>query len=124
MTTPEIKINVRTAYIPEQSEPAEDRYVFAYTINIENQGEQAARLLNRHWLIADADGKTQEVEGEGVVGKQPYLTPGEAFEYTSATLINTPVGSMRGSYEMVDDEGTVFQADIPIFTLAQPHVLN
>jgi ApaG protein len=114
----------RTVYVPEQSEPDQDRYVFAYTINIHNQGEKAARLLNRHWLISDADGKTQEVEGEGVVGKQPYLTPGETFEYTSATLINTPVGSMRGSYEMIDDEGLIFQADIPIFTLAQPHVLN
>ena len=121
---PEIKIEVQTNYVEEQSEPEQNRYVFSYTINIENQGERAARLVSRYWLISDADGKVQEVQGAGVVGKQPYLPPGEQFEYTSATLINTPVGSMRGSYEMVDDDGITFQADIPIFTLAQPHILN
>jgi len=122
--TTNIQIKVQTNYIPEQSEPEQNRYVFAYTINIENLGDKAARLLSRYWLISDADGKIQEVEGQGVVGKQPHIVPGAAFEYTSATLINTPVGSMRGSYDMVDDDGMLFKAKIPIFTLAQPHVLN
>jgi ApaG protein len=113
-----IKISANSQYQPERSSPGEGRYVFAYTIVIENQGHQPARLLNRHWIITDADGKAQEVRGEGVVGEQPHLMPGERFEYTSGTIIPTPVGSMHGSYGMISDDGTRFDADIPAFSLA------
>lgn len=113
-----IKISANSQYQPERSSPGEERYVFAYTIVIENQGSEAARLLDRHWIITDADGKAQEVRGEGVVGEQPYLKPGERFEYTSGAVIPTPVGSMHGSYGMITDDGTRFEATIPAFSLA------
>jgi ApaG protein len=113
-----IKISANSQYQPERSSPGEGRYVFAYTIVIENQGHQPARLLNRHWIITDADGRAQEVRGEGVVGEQPHLMPGERFEYTSGTIIPTPVGSMHGTYGMISDDGTRFDADIPAFSLA------
>ena len=120
----DVKVNVKTTYIPEQSDPETDRYVFAYTITIHNEGTVAAKLLTRHWIINDANGNTQEVHGEGVVGEQPYLKPGESFQYTSGTVIETPVGSMEGSYQMLAEDGTPFDAKIPAFTLSLPHKLH
>lgn len=119
-----IDVEVKTNYIPEQSSPEEDRFVFAYTITISNTGNQPAKLLTRHWIISDANGKVQEVHGEGVVGEQPYLQPGESFQYTSGTVIETPVGSMEGTYQMVTDNGEAFNAIIPIFTLSYPNALH
>lgn len=113
-------VAVKTTYIPEQSDPGNDRYVFAYTITIRNEGNVPAKLLTRHWLITDADGKTQEVRGDGVVGEQPYLKPGEGFEYTSGTMLETPVGSMQGSYHMLADDGQEFDCPIAPFTLSMP----
>ena len=120
----QIDINVVTDYIAEQSDPTVDRYVFAYTITINNSGEIPAKLLNRHWLITDANGKVQEVRGEGVVGEQPHLNPGEFFEYTSGAVLETPVGIMEGEYEMVTDEGDTFLAPINRFSLAIPRTLH
>ncbi|VAW76844.1 ApaG protein [hydrothermal vent metagenome] len=120
----DIKINVETRYIEEQSYPDQERYVFAYTITIENCGKVPAQLLRRHWVITDANNRTQEVKGEGVIGEQPHLKPGENFRYTSGTMLETPVGSMRGSYQMVADDGVEFDADIPAFTLAIPRTLH
>jgi ApaG protein len=120
----QIQVDVRASYLPEQSDPSAGRYVFAYTVTIHNSGPEAARLLNRHWLIADAEGKVQEVRGRGVVGEQPYLRPGESFQYTSGTVIETPVGTMRGSYEMVTDDGARFETPIPPFSLATPTSLH
>ncbi len=119
-----ITVDVETEYIEAQSSPDADHYVFAYTITIRNTGTEAARLLNRRWIITDANGKVQEVTGEGVVGEQPYLRPGENFRYTSGTMIGTPVGSMQGSYEMVADDGVLFDAEIAPFSLATPHTLH
>jgi len=120
----QIDIDVVTDYIAEQSDPTVDRYVFAYTITINNRGEIPAKLLNRHWLITDANGKVQEVRGEGVVGEQPHLNPGEHFEYTSGAVLETPVGIMEGEYEMVTDEGDTFLAPIDRFSLAIPRTLH
>jgi len=119
-----ITVDVDTAYIEAQSSPEANRYVFTYTITIRNQGTVAARLLNRHWLITDADGKTQEVRGEGVIGKQPYLPPGDTYEYTSGAAIETPVGAMEGEYEMVDDDGNRFLAPVAPFSLSIPHLIH
>lgn len=120
----EIKIDVATNYIVDQSEPDVGRYVFAYTITIENLGDLPARLLSRHWVITDANGKVQEVKGDGVVGEQPHLNPGETFRYSSGAVLETPVGAMQGSYRMKADNGTHFEAPIPPFTLAVPGVLH
>jgi ApaG protein len=117
-------VKVKTAYIPEQSDPESERYVFAYTITIRNEGSLPAKLLTRHWIITNADGKTQEVRGDGVVGEQPYLRPGEGFEYTSGTMLETPVGSMQGSYQMIADDGQEFECQIAPFTLSMPHKLH
>jgi ApaG protein len=119
-----IDVGVETTYVDDQSDPAADRYVFAYTITISNSGSTPAKLLNRHWLITDANGKTQEVRGQGVVGEQPYLRPGEEFRYTSGTVIETPVGTMEGEYEMQADDGQMFLAPIDRFSLAVPRVLH
>lgn len=119
-----IKVSVRSAYLDEQSDPQDNRYVFAYTVTIENDGEVPAKLLSRHWVITDSDNQIQEVRGEGVVGEQPHLSPGERFEYTSGTVIGTPVGTMSGSYRMVADDGTTFEAEIPRFTLSIPRTLH
>lgn len=125
MSTPHgIDIRVATRYLDDQSAPAEGRYVFAYTINIRNAGQAPAQLLRRHWVITDANGRVQEVHGDGVVGEQPWLRPGEAFEYTSGAVLETSVGTMRGSYEMIGDDGTVFEAPIPPFTLSVPRTLH
>lgn len=119
-----IDVHAVPAYIPEQSDPGQRRYVFSYTITIKNTGDIAARLLTRHWIITNANGEVQEVRGEGVVGDQPYLKPDESYQYTSGSIMETPVGSMRGSYQMIADDGTEFDVDIPMFTLAVPGSLN
>ena len=119
-----IRVTVDTVYIEDQSDPETDRYVFAYTITIENSGSITARLLNRHWIITDASGQVQEVKGEGVVGEQPILQPGGTFRYTSAAMIETPVGTMTGAYEMVADDGVRFDAEIPAFKLSAPNLLH
>jgi ApaG protein len=111
-------------YIPDQSDEAADRYVFVYTITIANTGTVPAQLISRHWIITDANEDVQEVRGIGVVGAQPMLQPGQKFEYTSGTAIATPVGSMRGSYQMVAEDGEHFEAEIPAFTLSIPRVLH
>jgi len=120
----EIHVAVATEYLPDQSEPAAARYVFAYTITITNTGGVPAQLISRHWIITDADGKVQEVRGLGVVGHQPLLKPGEHFEYTSGSALATPVGTMKGAYQMVADDGTQFDAAIPEFLLATPRSLH
>jgi len=119
-----ISIEVEPAYIEEQSNPDMEQYVFSYTVTIINDGKMPARLLTRHWLITDADGETQEVRGDGVVGEQPYLKPGEGFQYTSGTLMKTPVGSMQGSYQMRADDGNEFDALIPEFYLVAPKTMH
>jgi ApaG protein len=119
-----INIEVETNYLDDQSEPREQRYVFAYTITIRNEGEVPAKLLTRHWIITDANGKVQEVKGDGVVGEQPYLQPGQGFRYSSGAAIETPVGVMQGSYEMVADDGEHFAAPVAPFRLAMPGVLQ
>ena len=118
------QVEVQTSYISEQSDPEENRFVFAYTITISNEGLVPAKLLTRHWIITNADGKVEEVEGEGVVGEQPYLNPGEQFQYTSGTVLETPVGSMHGTYQMIADDGVEFEAEIPVFTLSVPNTLH
>lgn len=120
----DIKINVATHYLPDQSEPAAARFVFAYTVTITNSGNVTAQLISRHWIISDADGKVQEVRGLGVVGQQPLLKPGEHFEYTSGSALATPVGTMKGSYHMVAEDGTQFEATIPEFVLSMPRTLH
>ncbi len=120
----EISIEVATDYVDDQSEPDSNRYVFAYTITIANLGNIPARLLSRHWVITDANGKVQEVSGDGVVGEQPYLNPGEQFRYSSGAVLETPVGAMQGRYRMEADNGVSFDAPIPAFTLAVPGVLH
>ena len=119
-----IDVQVETNYMESQSQPDEQRFVFSYTVTIRNEGNIPARLMNRHWIITDANGKVQEVRGEGVVGEQPHLKPGETFRYTSGTVLDTPVGSMQGSYDMVDSQGNHFDALIPPFSLARPGSLH
>lgn len=119
-----IAVTVKTTYVEEHSDPAKDHYVFAYTIHLTNRGDVAARLLTRHWIITDANGKHQEVHGNGVVGKQPYLTPGGQFEYTSGTVLDTPLGFMQGSYQMLADDGTAFDTEIPVFRLSLPRLMH
>jgi ApaG protein len=120
----EVSVSSQTQYVPEQSDEEKSRYVFAYTITIRNLGSLPAQLISRHWIITDARNRVQEVRGLGVVGAQPLLKPGESFEYTSGTAIGTPVGTMRGSYQMVAEDGTQFDASIPEFTLSVPRVLH
>ena len=122
--TCDIAIDVATNYIDDQSEPDSDRYVFAYTITISNNGELPARLISRHWVITDANGKVQEVTGDGVVGEQPHLNPGEVFRYSSGAVLETPVGAMQGLYRMEADNGVNFAAPIAPFTLAVPGLLH
>ncbi|HEX5513847.1 MAG TPA: Co2+/Mg2+ efflux protein ApaG [Gammaproteobacteria bacterium] len=119
-----IEVRAEPAYLEDQSVPGENQYVFAYTITIRNTGTVAARLVSRHWLIVDANGHEREVRGEGVVGEQPHLPPGGNFRYTSGAMLETPVGSMRGSYRMLADDGMHFDAPIPVFTLAIPRTLH
>ena len=120
----EITVKTQTEYIPDQSDIESERYVFAYTITITNTGSITAQLISRHWLITDATGQLQEVRGLGVIGEQPLLKPGESFEYTSGCVIATPVGTMHGSYQMVAEDGTKFEAPVAEFTLNMPRVLH
>jgi len=120
----DISVNVQPTYIAEQSDPGNNHYVFAYTVTIKNNGNVPAKLLTRHWVITDGDGKIQEVKGEGVVGEKPHLKPGENFRYTSGTMMKTPVGSMHGSYQMIADDGVNFDAEIPSFRLNVPNMLH
>ena len=137
--THKIRVEVDTSYLEEQSDPKERRFVFSYTITIRNEGSVPARLLTRHWIITDSNGKVQEVRGEGVVGEQPYLKPGQKFRYSSGTVLETladaaaaapvadletPVGAMEGSYQMVADDGEQFDAPIAAFRLAMPGLLH
>lgn len=119
-----IAVDVDTAFVEEQSDPREKRFVFAYTITIKNEGDVPAKLLTRHWIITDANGKVQEVRGEGVVGEQPHLQPGQGFRYSSGAVLETPVGAMQGSYQMLADDGRRFDAPIAPFRLAMPGVLH
>jgi len=120
-TTESITVTVRPVFIEEQSSPAEDKYVWAYKVRIENRGRETVQLLNRHWKITDARGKLEEVKGPGVVGEQPVLKPGESFEYTSGCPLRTPTGFMAGTYEMERPDGSRFQVRIPMFSLDSPH---
>ncbi len=122
--TCDIRVQVVTNYIDDQSRPESGRYVFAYTITITNNGDVPVRLISRHWVITDANGKVQEVSGDGVVGEQPHLKPGEAFRYSSGAVLETPVGAMQGLYRMEADNGVKFDAPIAPFTLAVPGVLH
>jgi ApaG protein len=119
-----IRVTVRSAYVPDQSVPLARRFVFSYSIRIENQGKEPAQLRTRHWIITDGSGKVEEVRGPGVVGHQPLLRPGEHFEYTSGCVLETPRGEMRGTYQMHRESGQVFDAVIAPFLLALPHSLN
>ncbi len=119
-----VNVAVKSAYIATQSDPSANRYVFAYTVTITNRGTVPVQLITRHWIITDANERTQEVHGEGVVGEQPHLQPGESYRYTSGAAIETPVGTMAGSYQMVAEDGTRFDAEIPVFTLSSPGVLH
>ncbi len=120
----QIHVDVSTQYIEAQSDPSSDHYVFAYTITVRNDGRMAARLMTRHWVITDANGRVEEVRGKGVVGESPYIKPGEGFRYTSGAVLATPVGSMEGSYQMIADDGHGFDAPIAPFTLARPGQLH
>ncbi len=120
----DIAVNVRTAFLADQSDPDSGRHVFSYTIRITNNGSVAAQLISRHWIITDANNRVQEVKGLGVIGEQPLLQPGESFEYSSGSMIATAVGTMRGSYQMRAADGTQFDAEIPEFTLSMPRVLH
>jgi ApaG protein len=120
----EVTVTTKTQYLADQSDEAANRFVFAYTISIRNTGSVPAQLISRHWIITDSRNEVQEVRGLGVVGAQPLLKPGESFEYTSGTAIATAVGTMRGAYQMVAEDGTQFEAPIPEFTLAVPRVLH
>ena len=119
-----VKVTAQSFFLPDQSDEENDQYVFAYTIRIENIGQVPAQVISRHWLITDADNQVQEVRGVGIVGEQPVLKPGERFEYTSGSSINPIVGTMRGTYQMLAEDGTKFDAVIPEFTLSVPRVLH
>lgn len=119
-----LEIQIATRFLDDESDPDENRYVFAYTIRIRNLGRLAAQLVSRHWIITDGNGKTEEVRGEGVVGMQPRIEPGEQFEYTSGAVLETAVGSMQGSYDMIGEDDTRFDAPIPPFTLSVPRTLH
>ena len=120
----QINVDVDTLYIESESSPVDSQYVFAYTITITNAGTEAAKLMTRHWVITDANGHVEEVYGDGVVGEQPHLKPGEGFQYTSGAVLKTPVGTMSGSYQMVTDTGSNFDAEIPEFILSSPRTLH
>lgn len=119
-----IEVAAVPRFLEEHSQPGQGRYAFAYTITIRNDGAVPAKLMTRHWIITDGNGHVEEVQGPGVVGEHPHLAPGEAFEYTSGAVIATPVGTMHGSYGMLADDGTEFDAPIPRFTLSVPRTLH
>ena len=118
--TPRVCVHVQSVYIASQSDPEEDRYMFAYTITIRNLGRTAVQLLGRYWLITNGNGRETEVQGEGVIGEQPLIQAGSEFQYTSGAVIETPMGTMQGHYEMIDSEGEAFRVEIPVFRLAIP----
>ena len=120
----QVQVGAEVAFVEAQSDPDKDQYVFAYTMTIHNAGQVEVTLLSRHWIITDANGQVQEVRGEGVVGEKPSLKPGETYRYTSGSMLQTPVGSMRGSYQMLAEDGHEFDAEIAAFTLALPGVLH
>lgn len=124
MRTPDINVSVKCTYIPEQSRPGHNRYVYAYTITIANHGDRAAQLISRHWLIKDANEDLQEVRGDGVVGDQPHLKPGEEYSYTSGAVLATQTGTMEGSYQMQTDDGEAFDTPIPLFALVPPQAIH
>jgi len=119
-----VPVEVETSYLPSQSDPAAERYVFAYTITIRNHSTESIQLLRRYWLITDANGKQTEVSGDGVVGEQPQLAPGASYRYTSGAVLETPVGTMQGHYEMITSAQHSFKTAIPLFRLAMPNILN
>ena len=119
-----IQVSVETEFLADQSDVDNQRWVFAYHITIRNEGSVSARLLTRHWVITDGEDRVQEVHGEGVIGEQPHIAPGQEFSYTSGAILETEVGSMRGSYQMIAEDGTHFDAQVPMFTLAVPHALH
>lgn len=123
-STSDINIKVTTAYLSEHSIPEKNRYAFSYTINISNHGKQTAKLLSRHWIITDTDNRVQEVRGEGVIGEQPVIAPGDHYEYTSGAVIETPAGTMEGSYQMISEAGKKFDAPIALFSLIHPSALH
>ncbi|KGT88400.1 heavy metal transporter [Erwinia typographi] len=120
INTPRVCVHVQSAYVPSQSVPEEERYVFAYTVTIRNLGRSAVQLRGRYWLITNGNGRETEVQGEGVIGEQPHIEPGSEFQYTSGAVLETPMGTMQGHYEMFDKEGGTFLVDIPVFRLAVP----
>ncbi|EAT12804.1 Co2+/Mg2+ efflux protein ApaG [Bermanella marisrubri] len=125
MANPNVRVDVIPRYLVEESSDEKKRYVFSYTVTIHNEGERTAQLLSRHWIITNGETlKTQEVRGDGVIGKQPTILPGESYTYTSGTVMETPVGTMQGSYRMIDDEGIYFDVPIPVFTLAATHSVH
>lgn len=119
-----VQVVAQVKHLAEQSDEADNRYVFSYTITLTNNGDSTVQLLSRHWIITDSNNQVQEVRGQGVVGEQPVLKPGQSFGYTSGTVISTPVGTMTGSYQMVTEDGTKFDAAIPQFVLSVPRVLH
>ena len=119
-----IAVSSEVSYVSSQSDPSANKFVFAYTITISNRGSLSARLIDRHWIITDSNGKIEEVKGEGVIGETPDLKPGESFRYTSGSMLETPIGSMEGSYGMRAEDGTMFTAPIPLFTLSRPNSLH
>lgn len=123
-TTRGVNVRVNSRYVPEQSDPDQGGWLFAYTIVISNVGEETVQLLTRHWVITDAEGKVEEVRGPGVVGAQPVLRPGESFEYTSACPLRTPFGTMQGTYQMITESGARFDAEIAPFSLSTPYAVN
>lgn len=124
MNAPEINVSVKPNYLPEQSRPLENRYVYSYTITISNRGDRPAQLLSRRWLISDANNDMQEVKGDGVVGEQPRLAPGEEYSYTSGVVLATESGTMEGSYQMQTDDGETFDTPIPLFALVPPNAIH
>jgi len=123
-TSQSINVKAQSEYLADQSNPEAERYVFAYHVVISNDGEEPAKLVSRHWLITDGNNNVEEVKGDGVVGEQPWIAPGESFEYSSGAILKTPFGFMQGSYQMVTEEGSSFDAQIPPFTLARPNAIN
>lgn len=124
INSPRVSVQVQSLYIESQSQPDHERYVFAYTVTIRNLGRSAVQLLSRYWLITNGNGRETEVQGEGVVGEQPHIEPGGEFQYTSGAVIETPLGTMQGHYDMVDSQGNPFRVAIPVFRLAVPIVIH
>ena len=120
----QIEISVETTYLSSESIPEENKYYFLYTVSIKNNSKNGAKLLSRHWIIKDDNGKTQDVKGEGVIGEQPHIEPGEEFQYTSGTMVETSLGTMKGSYQMIDDDDNYFDALIPEFVLTVPRIIH